>query len=81
VHRSNYSPRAVLRVIVLAAAAGAGLGAVAAGSGHALRSRDINSVSCAQLNPTGQADSEHYYYLPSEFKTPEGPVAEPIATF
>jgi hypothetical protein len=68
-------------VLVATAIVGAALGAVAADSAQSLLSPETATVSCAQLNPTGGNDSAHYYYLPSEFPTPEGPAAEPIAAF
>jgi hypothetical protein len=81
VHRSNSSRSALLRLIIFTAVAAAVLGAIAAVPAHSLLSAESPSVAVrTQHGATGEPDSA-YYYFPSQFRSPDGPVAEPIATF
>lgn len=64
---------------------GLGLGAAVLGAIGAVPARSFMSPGTA----SGAVRAEHgatnepsaYYYFPSQFEAPEGPVAEPIATF
>ena len=80
-HRSNSSRSPALRLIIFTAVAAAVLGAIAAVPAHSLLSAESPSVAVrAQHGATGEPDSA-YYYFPSQFRSPDGPVAEPIAAF
>ncbi len=80
-HRSNSSRSPALRLIIFTTVTGAVLGAIAAVPAHSLLSAESPSVAVrAQHGATGEPDSA-YYYFPSQFRSPDGPVAEPIATF
>ena len=57
------------------------LSAIAATSARSLLSPETTCLAVpAQHGATIETDSA-YYYFPSQFKAPEGPVTEPIATF
>ena len=55
--------------------------AIAATSARSLLSPETTCLAVpAQHGATSEASST-YYYFPSQFRAPEGPLAEPIATF
>jgi hypothetical protein len=57
------------------------LGVIAAVPTHLLPPAETTSLAIrAQHGATNEPDSA-YYYFPSQFRAPEGPIAEPIATF
>jgi hypothetical protein len=75
VHRSNSSQSRARRLIIFTAVAGTMLGAIAAVPAHSLLSAQSPSVAVrAQHGATGEPDSA-YYYFPSQFRSPDGPVA------
>jgi hypothetical protein len=57
------------------------LGAIAAVPTRSLPSPEITSLSVRVQHGATNEPNSAYYYFPSQFKAPEGPVAEPIATF
>ncbi len=59
----------------------AALGAIAATSARSLRSPETTCLAVPAQHGATSEPSSAYSYFPSQFRAPEGPVAEPIATF
>ena len=78
--RSNSSQSLALRAIIFTVIVGAVLGAIAAAPARSLLSRETTFISGAADGAAGEPGSA-YYYFPSQFAAPEGPVVEPMATF
>lgn len=58
------------------------LAAIAGVPTRSLQLPEDTSLTVRTLHgATDESNSTSYYYFPSQFKAPEGPIAEPIATF
>jgi hypothetical protein len=59
----------------------AAVGAIAATSARSLLSPETTCLAVPARHGAISEAISAYYYFPSQFRAPEGPVAEPIATF
>jgi len=57
------------------------LSAIAATSARSLLSPETTCLAIPAQHGTASEANPAYYYFPSQFRAPEGPVTEPIAAF